>query len=85
MSRRKVALVTGASRGIGRACAVELGAFGFDASKALPTDNPGRVCAMLASARDPMVFSGKDLDGPTFYAEHAGVSFGHPGENPSGE
>jgi NAD(P)-dependent dehydrogenase (short-subunit alcohol dehydrogenase family) len=64
--------------------AIELGAFGFDASKALPTDNPGRVCAMLASARDPMVFTGKDLDGPTFFAEHEGVSFGHPGEDPAG-
>ena len=57
--------------------------FGFDASKALPTDNPGRVCAMLASARDPMVFTGKDLDGPTFFAEHAGVSFAHPGQGTS--
>ena len=26
---------------------------GFDASKALPTENPGRVCAMLATATDP--------------------------------
>src|SRR5262245_19384332 len=55
--------------------AAELGEFGFDASKALPVENPGRVCAMLATAADPMVFSGRDLDGPTFYAEHAGVTF----------
>jgi len=45
----------------------------FDASKALPVENPGRVCAMLATAADPMVFSGRDVDGPTFYAEHAGA------------
>jgi NAD(P)-dependent dehydrogenase (short-subunit alcohol dehydrogenase family) len=58
--------------------AAELGEFGFDASKALPVENPGRVCAMLATARDPMVFSGRDVHGPTFYAEHAGVGFDWP-------
>src|ERR1700687_14823 len=52
--------------------AIELGDYGFDASKALPVENPGRVCAMLATASDPMVFSGRDLHGPTFYADHAG-------------
>ena len=51
--------------------AAELGEFGFDASKALPVENPGRVCAMLATATDPMAFSGRDVHGPTFYAEHA--------------
>jgi len=34
--------------------AAELAEFGFDASKALPVENPGRVCAMLATAKDPM-------------------------------
>ena len=53
----------------------ELGEFGFDASKALPTENPGRVCAMLATAKDPMFFSGRDVHGPTFHAEHANVRF----------
>jgi len=55
--------------------AAELGEFGFDASKALPTENPGRVCAMLATAKDPMFFSGKDIFGPGFHAEHALVRF----------
>jgi NAD(P)-dependent dehydrogenase (short-subunit alcohol dehydrogenase family) len=55
--------------------AVELGEFGFDASKALPVENPGRVCAMLATAKDPMFFSGKDVYGPGFHAEHALVRF----------
>lgn len=58
--------------------AVELGEFGFDASKALSVENPGRVCAMLASAKDPMVFSGRDVHGPTFHAEHANVRFDPP-------
>ncbi len=47
--------------------AIELGEFGFDASKALPTSNPGRVCAMLATAKDPLYFSGKDVFGPDFF------------------
>jgi len=55
--------------------AAELGEFGFDASKALPVENPGRVCAMLATASDPMYFSGKDIYGPAFHAEHALVRF----------
>jgi NAD(P)-dependent dehydrogenase (short-subunit alcohol dehydrogenase family) len=55
--------------------AAELGEFGFDASKALPVENPGRVCAMLATARDPMYFSGKDVYGPAFHAEHSLVRF----------
>jgi NAD(P)-dependent dehydrogenase (short-subunit alcohol dehydrogenase family) len=55
--------------------AVELGEFGFDASKALPVENPGRVCAMLATAKDPLFFSGKDIYGPGFHAEHALVRF----------
>jgi NAD(P)-dependent dehydrogenase (short-subunit alcohol dehydrogenase family) len=55
--------------------AVELAEFGFDASKALPVENPGRVCAMLATATDPMLFSGKDIYGPGFHAEHAAVRF----------
>jgi NAD(P)-dependent dehydrogenase (short-subunit alcohol dehydrogenase family) len=55
--------------------AAELGEFGFDAAKALPTENPGRVCAMLATAQDPLFFSGRDVHGPTFYAEHARVRF----------
>jgi NAD(P)-dependent dehydrogenase (short-subunit alcohol dehydrogenase family) len=55
--------------------AAELGEFGFDASKALPVENPGRVCAMLATAKDPMFFSGKDVFGPAFHAEHALVRF----------
>jgi NAD(P)-dependent dehydrogenase (short-subunit alcohol dehydrogenase family) len=58
--------------------AAELGDFGFDASKALPVEHPGRVCAMLATAADPMVFSGRDVHGPTFYAEHAGCTFEPP-------
>jgi NAD(P)-dependent dehydrogenase (short-subunit alcohol dehydrogenase family) len=55
--------------------AVEMRAFGFDTSQALPVDNPGRVCAMLATARDPMYFSGRDLRGPEFFAEHEQVRF----------
>jgi len=55
--------------------AAELGEFGFDASKALPVENPGRVCAMLATAEDPMHFSGRDIHGPSFHAEHALVRF----------
>ena len=55
--------------------AIELGDFGFDASKGLPTENPGRVCAMLATARDPLVFSGRDLYGPSFFEDHANVRF----------
>jgi NAD(P)-dependent dehydrogenase (short-subunit alcohol dehydrogenase family) len=55
--------------------AAELGEFGFDASKALPVENPGRVCAMLATATDPMVFSGRDLRGPELHREHAGLRF----------
>jgi len=55
--------------------AAELGEFGFDASRALPVENPGRVCAMLATAKDPMHFSGKDIYGPDFHAEHALVRF----------
>jgi NAD(P)-dependent dehydrogenase (short-subunit alcohol dehydrogenase family) len=55
--------------------AAELAEFGFDASKGLPTDNPGRVCAMLATADDPMLFSGHDVYGPRFYAEHAATRF----------
>src|SRR5215468_185820 len=61
--------------------AQELGEFGFDASKALPVENPGRVCAMLATAADPMYFSGKDVYGPAFHAEHALVRF-DPAEEP---
>jgi NAD(P)-dependent dehydrogenase (short-subunit alcohol dehydrogenase family) len=55
--------------------AAELGEFGFDASKALPVENPGRVCAMLATAKDPLYFSGKDVYGPAFHAEHSLVRF----------
>src|SRR5215470_16090569 len=55
--------------------AVELAEFGFDASKALPVENPGRVCAMLATADNPLYFSGKDVYGPAFHAEHAIVRF----------
>jgi NAD(P)-dependent dehydrogenase (short-subunit alcohol dehydrogenase family) len=58
--------------------AVELGEFGFDATKALPVENPGRVCAMLATASDPMYFTGRDVHGPTFHAEHALVRFAPP-------
>lgn len=53
----------------------EMGDFGFDASKGLPVENPGRVCAMLATAKDPLYFSGRDIYGPTFYAEHELVNF----------
>lgn len=56
--------------------AIDLGAHGFDASKGLPVDNPGRVCAMLATAKDPLFFTGRDVYGPTFYAEHALTTFG---------
>src|SRR4029453_1302527 len=57
--------------------AAELAEFGFDASKGLPTDNPARVCAMLATADDPMFFSGRDVHGPTFHAEHALLRVSH--------
>lgn len=56
--------------------AIEMGGYGFDAGRGLPVENPGRVCAMLATAREPLLFSGKDIHGPTFHAEHAGVDFG---------
>jgi NAD(P)-dependent dehydrogenase (short-subunit alcohol dehydrogenase family) len=56
--------------------ALELKEFGFDAAKGLPVENPGRVCAMLATAKDPLYFSGKDIYGPSFYAEHEQVRFG---------
>jgi NAD(P)-dependent dehydrogenase (short-subunit alcohol dehydrogenase family) len=55
--------------------AIELKEFGFDASKGLPVENPGRVCAMLATAKDPLYFSGKDIYGPGFHAEHERVRF----------
>jgi len=55
--------------------AIELGDFGFDASQGLPVENPGRVCAMLATAHDPLVFSGRDIYGPTFFEDHAQVRF----------
>ncbi|MFN8643780.1 MAG: SDR family oxidoreductase [Candidatus Binatia bacterium] len=55
--------------------AAELAEFGFDASRGLPVENPGRVCAMLATATDPMRFSGQDVYGPRFYAEHEVVRF----------
>jgi NAD(P)-dependent dehydrogenase (short-subunit alcohol dehydrogenase family) len=55
--------------------ALELGEFGFDASKALPVENPGRVCAMLATAKDPMRFSGRDLRGPELYLDHSVLRF----------
>ncbi len=55
--------------------AIELKEFGFDATKGLPVENPGRVCAMLATAKDPLYFSGKDVYGPGFYAEHDLVRF----------
>ena len=55
--------------------AAELGEFGFDASKALSVENPGRVCAMLATAKDPMAFSGRDLRGPALYLEHSLLRF----------
>jgi NAD(P)-dependent dehydrogenase (short-subunit alcohol dehydrogenase family) len=61
--------------------AAELGEFGFDASKALPVENPGRVCAMLATAENPLYFSGKDIHGPAFHAEHALVRFDCRGED----
>ena len=55
--------------------AIELAEFGFDASKGLPVENPGRVCAMLATAKDPLYFSGKDIYGPGFHKEHEVVDF----------
>lgn len=51
MADRKVAFITGASRGIGRGC------------------------AMLATAKNPLYFSGRDIYGPTFYTEHELVDF----------
>ena len=55
--------------------AIELAEFGFDASKGLPVENPGRVCAMLATAAEPLYFSGKDIYGPAFHQEHRLVRF----------
>jgi NAD(P)-dependent dehydrogenase (short-subunit alcohol dehydrogenase family) len=55
--------------------AVELREYGFDPAHGLPVENPGRVCAMLATARDPLAFSGRDLRGPEFHADHEQVRF----------
>ena len=55
--------------------AAEMGAHGFDAAKGYPVEHPGRVCAMLATAKDPLYFSGRDVHGPTFYTEHELVRF----------
>ena len=49
--------------------------FGFDASIALPVENPGRACAMLATATNPMHFSGRDLRGPEIQREHELLRF----------
>jgi len=49
--------------------AIELRQHGFDTSKGLPVENPGRVCALLATADDPMRFSGQDIHGPTFVGQ----------------
>jgi NAD(P)-dependent dehydrogenase (short-subunit alcohol dehydrogenase family) len=48
--------------------ALELKQHGFDTSKGLPVENPGRVCAFLATAEDPMQYSGRDIHGPTFFS-----------------
>jgi NAD(P)-dependent dehydrogenase (short-subunit alcohol dehydrogenase family) len=55
--------------------AIELKEFGFDAAKALPVENPGRVCAMLATSSNPMHFSGRDLRGPELHLEHSLLRF----------
>jgi NAD(P)-dependent dehydrogenase (short-subunit alcohol dehydrogenase family) len=55
--------------------AVDLAQHGFDAAQGLPVENPGRVCAMLATAKDPMYFSGRDIYGPTFYLDHSLTRF----------
>jgi NAD(P)-dependent dehydrogenase (short-subunit alcohol dehydrogenase family) len=55
--------------------AIELKDYGFDAVEGPTGREPGRVCAMLATAKDPMFFSGKDVYGPTFHEEHRLVSF----------
>jgi NAD(P)-dependent dehydrogenase (short-subunit alcohol dehydrogenase family) len=55
--------------------AIDLDQHGFDAAKGLPVENPGRVCAMLATAKDPLYFSGKDIYGPAFYHEHSLTTF----------
>lgn len=47
----------------------DMGAFGFDASKALSVDVPGSVCAYLASHPTPMVFSGRNVNAPSFCVE----------------
>jgi len=57
---------------------LEMRGFGFDASQGVPVEHPGRVCAMLATAKDPMVFTGRDVHGPTFHDEHAQVRFEWP-------
>lgn len=49
--------------------AVDMGAFGFDASKGLSVDVPGLVCAYLASHRNPMHFSGTTVNAPSFVVE----------------
>jgi NAD(P)-dependent dehydrogenase (short-subunit alcohol dehydrogenase family) len=51
------------------------GGLGLDVSTGLPVENPGRVCAMLATAEDPMFFSGRDVYGPAFHEEHRLVRF----------
>ncbi|TMB51496.1 MAG: SDR family NAD(P)-dependent oxidoreductase [Deltaproteobacteria bacterium] len=66
MAERRVAFVTGASRGIGRACALELARRGLDVV----------VTARTVTGAERLVyFSGKDVYGPGFHAEHALVRF----------
>jgi len=47
----------------------DMGAFGFDVSKALSVDVPGAVCAYLASHPTPMHFSGRNINAPSFCVE----------------
>ena len=56
--------------------AIELGDFGFDAvARACRSRTPAASAPCSRRRSDPLLFSGKDIYGPTFYSEHELVDF----------